>query len=56
MRWFVHYFRSLFCNHEWHVEELYNTTYDEWGDVYKKGYKVYMRCKKCGYHQRHWKN
>jgi hypothetical protein len=49
MRWLMIYFRQVFCNHDWHVEEGFV-------DVgFKVGEKVYMRCKKCGHHHSHWK-
>ena len=49
MRTLVNYIRQMFCKHEWHIEEKFcngQTRID---------YKVYMRCKKCAYHKKHWK-
>ena len=51
MAWLVNYIRQCFCKHDFLVEEGYVTS-DEWS---KEGRVVYMRCKKCGYHQKHWK-
>lgn len=54
MRWLINYIRQCFCKHDWHFEEAW---YEVKGDFIgtKKDEKVYMRCKKCGYHQKHWK-
>lgn len=49
MRWIVNYFRQTFCNHKWLIEEATVGHFDGTGT------KVYMRCKKCGYHKKHWK-
>jgi hypothetical protein len=53
MRRIVNYFRQTFCKHDWIIEEkiikLEGLLYD------KNSERVYMRCKKCGYHQKHWK-
>jgi len=53
MRWLINYIRSCFCKHDWHIEQIYVKEADDFG--YRNGYKVYMRCKKCGYHKKHWK-
>lgn len=49
MRTIVNYFRQAFCKHDWLIEESKVEAYT------RTGVKVYMRCKKCGYHQNHWK-
>ena len=49
MRWLVNYLRQIFCQHDWYIEEWRMKT------DFRQGQKVYMRCKKCGYHTRHWK-
>lgn len=49
MRHLINYLTQLFCKHEFDVEEKYVTS------EFKDGTKIYMRCKKCGYHQSHWK-
>lgn len=49
MRTIVNYFRQVFCKHDWLIEEGRVDSY------MRIGAKVYMRCKKCGYHQSHWK-
>lgn len=54
MRWLANYLRQVFCKHDWHIEEIDCEYRNEWGG-YKEGEKVYMRCKKCGYNQNHWK-
>ncbi len=50
----INYIRSCFCKHDWYTEDIYYHKDDGWGG-WRKGKKVYMRCKKCGYHTRHWK-
>ena len=49
MRFIVNYIRQVFCKHDWLIEEKFTDS------NLKRGTKVYMRCKKCGYHQKHWK-
>lgn len=49
MRTIVNYIRQIFCKHEW----IYKEKHCEY--EFKNGTKVYMRCKKCGYHAKHWK-
>lgn len=51
MAWLVNYIRQCFCKHDFLVEEGYVSS-DGWS---KSGNRIYMRCKKCGYHQKHWK-
>ena len=53
MRYLINYFRQCFCKHIWIAEEGFVDESDEIGG--RKGIKVYMRCTKCGYHQKHWK-
>lgn len=53
MRRLVNYIRQIFCKHDWITDEGY--TQSELGSMDRSGMKVYMRCKKCGYHQNHWK-
>lgn len=51
MRWLVWYVRSLFCKHDWDIEEqvcdkdLY----------YKNRIRVSVTCNKCGWHRSYWK-
>lgn len=53
MRRLIEYIRQMFCEHDYLIEEKI-TQID--GLYYsKKGEKVYMRCKKCGYYHSHWK-
>jgi hypothetical protein len=54
MRFLFNYFRQAFCKHDWLVDEKIAEITSDFGDE-KKGIKVYMRCKKCGYHTSHWK-
>lgn len=49
MRRLVNYIRQIFCKHDFYVEDGYAEK------ITRKGYRVYMRCKKCGYHNSHWK-
>jgi hypothetical protein len=49
MKYIVNYIRQLFCKHDWLTEE--SKVDHECGTATR----VYMRCKKCGYHQKHWK-
>lgn len=39
----------MFCKHDWLTEECFVRGH------YNDGTKVYMRCKRCGYHKKHWK-
>lgn len=55
MRRIINYIRQCFCSHDWLIEDRYIEIFDEFDNWQKKGTKVYMRCKKCGYHQKHWK-
>ena len=50
MRTIVNYIRQIFCKHDWITEENYVRD-----DMRGDGTKIYMRCKKCGYHTKHWK-
>jgi len=50
MRSLVNYIRQVFCNHDWLIEE--GKVND---DAMGHGTKIYMRCKWCGYHKKHWK-
>ena len=54
MKNLIHYIQSLFCKHDYHVEEQYCTQTNN-NIIVKQGEKVYMRCKKCGFHINHWK-
>lgn len=55
MRRLINYIRQCFCNHEWVIEEHPYRKMD--GDVIiKTTSNVYMRCKKCCYHQKHHKS
>ena len=51
MRFFIHYIRQCFCKHDFLIEEG-RVSSDGFS---KQGIKVYMRCRKCGYHTKHWK-
>jgi C4-type Zn-finger protein len=54
MRWLINYLRECFCKHDFHVDEKKVNQYD--GNIIEKsGIKVYLLCKKCGYHKNHWK-
>ena len=55
MRYLINYIREAFCKHDWLVEETKNCTV-ETPVRDKTGTKVYMRCRRCGYHQKHWKH
>jgi hypothetical protein len=48
LRWFINYLRECFCKHDFNVEEMNVTLFGDLTNV-----KVYMRCKKCGYHKKH---
>jgi len=50
MRYLINYLRQAFCKHDFEYHEKEGVT-----DYKGVGTKVYMRCKKCGYHQNHWK-
>jgi predicted Zn-ribbon and HTH transcriptional regulator len=50
MRTIVNYIRQIFCKHDWITEEKHVRD-----DMRGDGMKIYMRCKKCGYHTKHWK-
>ena len=51
MRWLIDYLRQSFCKHSWmYREKLVKKKGSE-----VMGTKVYMRCRKCGYHKKHWK-
>lgn len=49
MRTLVNYIRQMFCKHDWQIEESFCKS------GYHSDYRVYMRCKKCSYHKKHWK-
>lgn len=51
MKYLIDYIRQIFCKHDWQIEE----GRVDGGQWLKSGTKVYMRCKKCGYHKNHWK-
>ena len=64
MKRLIQYFKNLFHDHDWHIEEVYkketllhpNIGMAMLGYVTKReGTKVYMRCKKCGEVRKHWK-
>ena len=62
MRRLINYIRQCFCKHDWVIEESYYEEYTqmigfskESSKLTRQGTKVYMRCKKCGYHTNHWK-
>lgn len=55
MRYIIDYIRQIFCKHDWLIEEMPCQITDYEGKIMRTGEKVYMRCKKCGYHKRHWK-
>lgn len=54
MRTIVNYLRQVFCKHDFIISEGKATTQNGFGNT-KEGIKVYMICKKCGYHSNHWK-
>lgn len=47
----INYIRQIFCKHDFTIEE----GYVDGGGILKSGTVVYMRCKKCGWHTKHWK-
>jgi rubredoxin len=50
MRTIIWYLRSMFCKHEFSIEEGYLDS-----GICGQGTRIYMRCKKCGFHMKHWK-
>jgi len=54
MRTIVQYFRQVFCQHDFIVDENQVEITNN-GRFVKSDKKVYMRCKKCGWHTNHWK-
>ena len=55
MKWLINYLRQTFCKHDFEYEDHHVTVNDSFLGT-KQGIKVYMRCKKCGYHSNHWKH
>lgn len=53
MRTLFMYLRQCFCKHEWQVAEAEAEITKV--DYRKKGLKVSIFCKKCGYHKSFWK-
>lgn len=53
MREIINYLRQCFCKHDWIVEEKFIESHGVFTE--KQDVKIYMRCKKCGYHTKHWK-
>lgn len=51
----INYLRVCFCKHDWHTDEEWVEVVDNNDRFLRKGTKVYMRCKKCGEHNSHWK-
>jgi len=47
----INYIRQMFCKHDFLIEEGHVKS----DGFLKSGTKVYMRCKKCGWHTKHWK-
>ena len=50
----VNYIRQMFCKHDWNIEEE-RVNHNGWDGSGGSATKVYMRCKKCGYHAKHCK-
>ena len=52
MKEIINYLRQCLCKHDWDIKEKYmrteKLTYD------RNSERIYMRCKKCGYHPKHW--
>ena len=55
MRTIINYIRQIFCKHDFIVNEGYCESNNDITGWVCKGTKVYMRCKKCGWHTSHWK-
>lgn len=53
MTYIVEKFRQWFCKHELKYEEKYVEYEGLMGS--HSGTKVYVQCKKCGYHKSYWK-
>lgn len=57
MRQLAMYLRQVFCKHDWDISEkamrLTRTQNSTGIKEFEDFTQVYMRCKKCGYHQRH---
>jgi len=56
MRGLINYFRQAFCKHDWIVEEVIVNEHQGIFNTRTNTIRVYMRCKKCGYHTKHWKS
>lgn len=54
MRWLVNYIRQCFCQHEWKLEELPASVFED-RILVKRSVKVSATCQKCGYHRSYWK-
>jgi len=54
MRGILRRIKTSFCNHDFEVEEI-TTTITKINKDTEDRLSVYMRCKKCLYHETHWK-
>lgn len=55
MRTIINYLRSLFCKHDWAIEEKFVKESHDYSGYSRQGMKVSMYCKKCGYNKSFWK-
>lgn len=55
MRFIVNYIRTLFCKHEFQIEDFCLTVIGEKDIVIRQGEKRFIFCPKCGYHANFWK-
>lgn len=53
MRWLFNYFRQVFCKHDFDFDESFYEERSDFGS--RRGKKISMICKKCGYHRSFWK-
>jgi hypothetical protein len=54
MRWLINYLLECFCIHDFEITEQKFDIKDYYAGI-SNNTRVYMRCKKCGYHKKHWK-
>jgi len=51
MKRFVNYIRQTFCKHNFEIEDQFVINNNG-----EQGEKRYLFCRKCGYHNNHWKH
>lgn len=54
MRWLSNYFRQVFYKHDYQYDEEFCEVKSDFGGQ-RRGIKVSLICKKCGYHKSFWK-